>query len=88
MTTLKAPGSSQYRGGRRPSMVWKETPDFRVCILGYPSVGKTAISTMLTKGHFSENYAPTVEGNYQKSLSLGKREYTIQILDTMGQEVS
>ena len=61
---------------------------FQVCVLGWPSVGKSAITHMLVEGRFIQGYTPTIENVYSKEYKMNNRTYKLKILDTMGHEVS
>ncbi|MEE6471344.1 hypothetical protein FKM82_009244 [Ascaphus truei] len=62
-------------------------PKFRkVVILGYRSVGKSSLALQFVKGDFPEEYDPTIENTWSKSLVLGTDEFDLQLVDTAGQD--
>ncbi|XP_028929680.1 GTPase RhebL1 isoform X1 [Ornithorhynchus anatinus] len=58
----------------------------KVAILGYRSVGKTSLAHQFVDGEFLECYDPTVESTYSKTLTVGKDEFHLQLMDTAGQD--
>jgi len=58
----------------------------RLCILGPGAVGKSALTLRYTNDHFAEEYDPTIEDAYRKSVNIDGRIATLDILDTAGQE--
>ncbi|XP_030051109.1 GTPase RhebL1 isoform X1 [Microcaecilia unicolor] len=62
-------------------------PKFRkVVILGYRSVGKSSLALQFVKGHFADDYDPTIENTLNKSLMIGEDEFQLQLVDTAGQD--
>ncbi|XP_076768174.1 GTPase RhebL1 isoform X3 [Arvicanthis niloticus] len=57
----------------------------KVAILGYRSVGKTSLAHQFVEGEFLEGYDPTVENTYSKTVTLGKDEFHLHLVDTAGQ---
>ena len=57
-----------------------------VVLLGAGGVGKTAISLQFVKGDFTESYVPTIEDEFEKSMTIDGKSYMIEIVDTAGQE--
>merc|ERR1719410_1309062 len=64
----------------------KDEPVIRLCILGPGAVGKSALTLRYTNNHFQEEYDPTIEDAYRKSVRLDGCLATLDILDTAGQE--
>ena len=68
----------------------KELPTIKVCILGETGVGKTCISSKLTKGEdYVHNYLeePTIGASFMcKRYDYKDKYYRINIWDTAGQE--
>ncbi|KAK7801890.1 hypothetical protein U0070_013494 [Myodes glareolus] len=58
----------------------------KVAILGYRSVGKTSLAHQFVEGEFLEGYDPTVENTYSKTVTLGKDEFHLHLVDTAGQD--
>lgn len=61
--------------------------EFKVCLLGSGSVGKSALAIQFTENRFVESYDPTVEDLYRKEIDMqsgGKA--MLEIIDTAGTE--
>jgi len=58
----------------------------RLCILGPGAVGKSALTLRYTNDHFHEEYDPTIEDAYRKTVRIDGKSATLDILDTAGQE--
>lgn len=54
--------------------------------LGGGAVGKTSLSTKWIKNEFYENYTPTIEEMFEKSVEVQGRTYEVEITDTAGQD--
>lgn len=54
--------------------------------IGDGGCGKSSITTRFLRREFSEEWDPTIEDSYQTSLSVDGQEYSIEIVDTAGQE--
>ena len=59
-----------------------------VSVLGTGGVGKSALTLRFTRDHFVEEWDPTIEDAYRKTLDVDDALCTIEILDTAGQDVS
>ena len=59
-----------------------------VSVLGTGGVGKSALTLRFTRDHFVEEWDPTIEDAYRKTLDVDDSLCTIEILDTAGQDVS
>ncbi|KAK9763455.1 hypothetical protein K7432_009841 [Basidiobolus ranarum] len=59
---------------------------YSVVILGGGGVGKSAITLNFVRKQFVEEYDPTIEDCYCKSLIMDGVEYNLDITDTAGQE--
>jgi hypothetical protein len=57
-------------------------------VLGTGGVGKSALTLRFTRDHFVEEWDPTIEDAYRKTLDVDDSLCTIEILDTAGQDVS
>eukprot|EP00039_Didymoeca_costata_P011031 m.151275 g.151275 ORF g.151275 m.151275 type:complete len:181 (-) comp15037_c1_seq4:117-659(-) len=61
--------------------------EFKVCMLGSGSVGKSALAIQFTENRFVESYDPTVEDCYRKEIDVSSKEKgIIEIIDTAGTE--
>ncbi|NXE98891.1 REBL1 GTPase, partial [Menura novaehollandiae] len=58
----------------------------KVLILGYRAVGKTSLAHQFVEGKFVECYEPTVESTCNKMVMVGKDEFQLQLVDTVGQD--
>ena len=60
---------------------------FKFIIVGNAAVGKSNICFRFTKGEFSEKYQATIGLDFSyKNLTIGNKNYRIQVWDTAGQE--
>ena len=57
---------------------------FRVIVLGYGGVGKSALTVRYVAGQFVEKYDPTIEDFYRKEVKVDGNVGVIEILDTAG----
>merc|ERR1712170_214206 len=53
---------------------------------GAGGVGKSALTIQFVRGCFIQNYDPTVEDLYTKTVNLNNQNYLLEILDTAGVE--
>jgi len=60
--------------------------NIKLAILGGGGVGKSAMTIQFLQNHFVEIYGPTIEDAYRKQMAIDNRSYSIEILDTAGQE--
>ena len=51
-----------------------------------PLLGKSALILQLIQNHYVEDYDPTIEDSYIKSVTVDEKPYILDILDTAGQE--
>ncbi|SCV71833.1 BQ2448_4527 [Microbotryum intermedium] len=58
----------------------------KIVVVGDGGVGKSSLVLALLKREFSEDYDPTVEDCYTTQLMVDGQEYSIDIVDTAGQE--
>ena len=58
----------------------------KITILGTGAVGKSALTVQLVSGHFLQIYDPTIEDSYRTSILVNGETYSLDILDTAGQE--
>jgi GTPase KRas len=59
---------------------------YKIVILGSGAVGKTALTIRLVTDNFLDDYDPTIEDLYTKTLSVDNEAAPIEVLDTAGQE--
>lgn len=52
------------------------------------AVGKSCLSIRFVQNTFFEEYEPTIENNYSKTITLNEKTYQIEILDTAGMETN
>ncbi|XP_010580484.1 rho-related GTP-binding protein RhoF [Haliaeetus albicilla] len=60
--------------------------EVKVVIVGDGGCGKTSLLMVYAKGDFPEQYAPSVFEKYTTSVTVGKKEVTLNLYDTAGQE--
>lgn len=58
----------------------------KIAVVGLRSVGKLSMTVRYVEDHFVESYYPTIENQFSKLISYKNQEYTIEILDTAGQD--
>ncbi|KAI3326673.1 putative small G-protein Ras2 [Xylariaceae sp. AK1471] len=58
----------------------------RVAVLGDGGVGKTALTIQLCFKRFVGEYDPTIEDSYRTQATINDQTYTLEVLDTAGQE--
>jgi Ras family protein len=61
------------------------TKQRKVIVTGARSVGKTAVTIQFTEQRFAENYNPTIENTFKKSINHRGHTYLADIVDTAGQ---
>ncbi|EDO16829.1 hypothetical protein Kpol_1056p30 [Vanderwaltozyma polyspora DSM 70294] len=62
---------------------------FKICIFGGKAVGKTSFSVQYVESHFVESHYPTnVQNEFTKLIRYKNNEYTLEIVDTAGQDES
>ncbi|KAH0786859.1 ras-related protein Rap-1b-like isoform X3 [Histomonas meleagridis] len=54
--------------------------------IGGGAVGKTSLTLQWIKEEFSENYTPTIEEMFEKTVEIDGKKYNIEITDTAGQD--
>eukprot|EP00730_Choanoeca_flexa_P016418 TRINITY_DN7745_c0_g1_i3.p1 TRINITY_DN7745_c0_g1~~TRINITY_DN7745_c0_g1_i3.p1 ORF type:complete len:178 (+),score=39.58 TRINITY_DN7745_c0_g1_i3:261-794(+) len=60
--------------------------EFKICLLGSGSVGKSALAIQFTEDRFVESYDPTVEDCYRKEITHNDSKIMLEIIDTAGTE--
>lgn len=58
----------------------------KIAILGARNVGKTTLTVRFVESHFVESYYPTIENEFTKIIRFKNHNYTLEILDTAGQD--
>ncbi|KAF0683462.1 Aste57867_24496 [Aphanomyces stellatus] len=59
---------------------------FHVSVLGSGGVGKSALTLRFVKDYFVQDWDPTIEDAYRKTMDVGGRMCMLEILDTAGQD--
>jgi len=59
---------------------------YKIIVVGFGGVGKSAITVQFTSYHFVEIYDPTIEDSFVKQTVVDDEPVTLSILDTAGQE--
>eukprot|EP01084_Bolivina_argentea_P104323 186808_1 len=63
-----------------------DVPEYRIVIFGSGGVGKSALTIRLVTNSFLDEYDPTIEDSYRKSVQIDGSPALLDILDTAGQE--
>eukprot|EP01083_Nonionella_stella_P025233 69519_1 len=63
-----------------------DTQEYKIVVLGGGGVGKSALTIRLVTNNFLEEYDPTIEDSYRKSVVIDETACLLDILDTAGQE--
>lgn len=58
----------------------------KIAVLGARNVGKTTLTVRFVEQHFVESYYPTIENEFTKIIQFKGNTYTLEILDTAGQD--
>lgn len=58
----------------------------KIAVLGARNVGKTTLTVRFVEEHFVESYYPTIENDFTKIVQFKGNNYTLEILDTAGQD--
>jgi len=64
----------------------EQTPEYKIVVLGGGGVGKSALTIRLVTDNFLDEYDPTIEDSYRKSVEVDGKAALLDILDTAGQE--
>ena len=59
---------------------------YKVVVLGFGGVGKSALTIQLVQGRFVAPYDPTIEDSYKKMIKVDGQDVSLDILDTAGQD--
>ncbi|NXV03171.1 RHOF protein, partial [Cettia cetti] len=71
---------------RGPAAAPSGSKEVKVVIVGDGGCGKTSLLMVYAKGSFPEQYAPSVFEKYTTSVTVGRKEVTLNLYDTAGQE--
>ena len=63
-----------------------ETSEYKLVVLGGGGVGKSALTIRLVTDNFLDEYDPTIEDSYRKTVMIDDEMALLDILDTAGQE--
>ncbi|XP_050407348.1 GTP-binding protein Rheb [Patella vulgata] len=58
----------------------------RIALMGYRSVGKSSLTIQYVENQFVDSYDPTIENTFQKVIKIRGQEYSLQLVDTAGQD--
>ncbi|ORY02325.1 ras-2 [Basidiobolus meristosporus CBS 931.73] len=58
----------------------------RIAVLGFRAVGKSSLTIQFVENHFVDSYYPTIENTFSKVLKYKGQEFTIEVIDTAGQD--
>lgn len=58
----------------------------KVVVLGEGGVGKSALTIRLITDNFLEEYEPTIEDSYQRTIVVDGESVNLNVVDTAGQE--
>ncbi|KAM9409708.1 GTP-binding protein Rheb-like [Pholidichthys leucotaenia] len=58
----------------------------KIAVLGYRSVGKSSLTIQFVEGQFVDSYDPTIENTFNKMVSVNGQDYSLQLVDTAGQD--
>lgn len=56
----------------------------KLTVLGYPGVGKSSLTTCFVENRFVENYDPTIENTFHKTIRVRNAHFVTDIVDTAG----
>ncbi|ETV67137.1 hypothetical protein H257_16546 [Aphanomyces astaci] len=58
----------------------------KLTVLGYPGVGKSSLTTCFVENRFVENYDPTIENTFHKTVRFKHAHFVTDIVDTAGMD--
>uniref|UniRef100_A0A2P2HZ75 GTP-binding protein Rheb homolog n=1 Tax=Hirondellea gigas TaxID=1518452 RepID=A0A2P2HZ75_9CRUS len=58
----------------------------KIAVMGFQSVGKSTLCIQFVEGHFVDNYDPTIENTFHKKVKVRGEDYTLELVDTAGQD--
>ena len=59
---------------------------YQIVIVGEGAVGKSSLCLQFVRGIFSDDYNPTIEDTYNKTIKVDSHTITFNLVDTAGQE--
>ncbi|XP_028671169.1 GTP-binding protein Rhes-like [Erpetoichthys calabaricus] len=84
MRTLSPPPTTS--SGNCCPLVVPSQNSYRMVVLGASRVGKTALVSRFLKGHYEDQYTPTLEDFHRKVYNIRGDMYQLDILDTSGNQ--
>jgi len=57
-----------------------------IAIMGSRAVGKSSLTIQFVENHFVDTYYPTIENTFTKNVKYKGQDYTVEIIDTAGQD--
>ncbi|QLQ82562.1 hypothetical protein HG537_0H03250 [Torulaspora globosa] len=76
----------EYKSGSPGVTVCSSSFQRKIAVLGARNVGKTTLTVRFVESHFVESYYPTIENEFTKIIQFKNHNYTLEILDTAGQD--
>lgn len=67
-----------------PNGKTKTGDELKIVIVGDGGCGKTSLLMVYAKGDFPETYAPSVFEKYNTTVTLGGKEFKLNLYDTAG----
>ncbi|XP_064605111.1 GTP-binding protein Rheb homolog [Liolophura sinensis] len=58
----------------------------RIALMGFRSVGKSSLTIQFVENQFVDSYDPTIENTFNKTMKMKGQEYSLQLVDTAGQD--
>ncbi|XP_076437455.1 GTP-binding protein Rheb-like [Babylonia areolata] len=58
----------------------------KILFMGFRSVGKSSLIIQFVENQFVDNYEPTIENTFTKNLKVGGQDFSLQVVDTAGQD--
>ncbi|PRP82116.1 Ras GTPase [Planoprotostelium fungivorum] len=58
----------------------------KICVMGFRAVGKSTITIQFVENHFADQYNPTIENTFHKTIRYKNTDYITEIVDTAGQD--
>eukprot|EP01134_Creolimax_fragrantissima_P006748 CFRG6748T1 len=59
---------------------------YNIVVMGSGGVGKSALTIQFVRSVFVDEYDPTIEDSYRKTLTINDKPKVLNVLDTAGQE--
>jgi len=58
----------------------------KICVMGYSRVGKSSLTIQFVNDYFVDAYEPTISNTFYKSFVFKKEHYSMEVMDTAGQD--